>query len=148
MTEAASVRVLVVDDQSECDDIITVFLRRWGNEVCTVFGGLFPMHEARAFAPELVMVHVGRPEFDAIGLVKRFRRRRSFGSVPLIAISIECGPESRCAGMAAGFDRWLVKPIAFAELSEVLADVRATIMMPVGLAQRTIDTSTARPARL
>ena len=51
MTEAVSVRVLIVDDQSECEDVVSIFLRRWGNEVRTVFGGLFPMHDAREFAP-------------------------------------------------------------------------------------------------
>jgi DNA-binding response OmpR family regulator len=97
------------------------------------------MNEAREFAPELVMVHVDRPEFDAFDLVKRFRRRHSFGSVPLIALSIDRDPESRSAGIAAGFDQWLVKPIPFDELSGLLSDVRATISMPEGLAQRTID---------
>lgn len=139
MTETASVRVLIVDDQSENEDIVSVFLRRWGHEVRTVIGGLFPMDEAREFAPELVMIHVGRPEFDALSLVKRFRRRHSFGSVPLVAMSSECNPESRSEGIAAGFDRWLVKPIPFADLSGLLTDARATIAMPAGLAQRTID---------
>jgi len=139
MVEVAPVRVLIVDNQSECEDIVSVFLRRWGNEVRTVFGGLFPMNEARDFAPELVMVHVDRPEFDALSLVKRFRRRHSFGSVPLIAVSMDCDPESRSAGIAAGFDRWLVKPIASEDLCGLLADARATIAMPDGLAQRTID---------
>ncbi len=130
MEVVASVRVLVIDDRSECEDIVSVFLRRWVNEVCTVFGGSFPMNEAREFAPELVMVHVGRPNFDGLSLVKRFRRRHSFGSVPLIAMSIERGPDSRSAGIAAGFDRWLVKPIPLDELSGLLSDVRATISMP------------------
>ena len=85
------------------------------------------------------MVHVGRPEFDALSLVKRFRRRHSFGSVPLVAMSSECDPESRSTGIAAGFDQWLVKPIPLEALTELLADVRATISMPEGLAQRTSD---------
>jgi DNA-binding response OmpR family regulator len=138
-TEVASVRVLIVDNQSECEDIVSVFLRRWGHEVRTVIGGLFPMNEARDFAPDLVMVHVGRPEFDALSLVKRLRRRHTFGSVPLIAMSSECDPESRSAGIAAGFDQWFVKPIPLADLSGLLTDARATIAMPAGLAQRTSD---------
>ncbi len=138
-TDVASVRVLIVDSQSECEDIVSVFLRRWGHEVRTVIGGLFPMNEARDFAPELVMVHVDRPEFNANSLVKRFRRRHSFGSVPLIAMSMERDAESRRVGITAGFDQWLVKPIPMDELSGLLSDVRATISMPQGLAQRTID---------
>lgn len=138
-TEVASVRVLMVDNQFECEDVVSVFLRGWGHDVRTVSGRLFPMDEVREFAPELVMIHVGRPEFDALGLVKRFRRRHSFGSVPLIGMSFECDPQSHSLGIAAGFDRWLVKPISFAELSGLLADARATIAMPAGLAQRTID---------
>lgn len=138
-TEVASIRVLVVDNQSECEDVMSVFLRRWGHDVRTVRGDLFPMDEAREFAPQMVMIHVGRPEFDALSLVKRFRRRHSFGSIPLIGLSIECDPQSRSAGIAAGFDRWLVKPISFEDLSGLLTDVRDTIAMPSGLAQRTID---------
>ncbi len=139
MVEIGSVRILIVDNQSECEDIVSVFLRRWGHEVRTVIGGLFPMNDARDFAPELVMVHVDRPEFNANSLVKRFRRRHSFGSVPLIAMSMERDPESRSAGIAAGFDRWLVKPIPLDLLSGLLSDVQAIISMPEGLAQRTID---------
>lgn len=138
MTEVASLRILVVDNQPECDDVVSLFLRE-GNEVRTVFGGLFPMGEAREFAPELVMVHVGRPEFDALGLVKRFRRRNSFGTVPLVAMTIECDPESRKAGIAAGFDAWLVKPIGRDTLAAVLSDAREVISMPAGLAQQTIE---------
>lgn len=137
--EVASVRILVVDNQSECEDVVSVFLRRWGHEVCTVIGGLFPIDEARQFAPELVMVHVGRPEFDALSLVKRLRRRHTFGSVPLVGMSIECDPQSRSVGITAGFDRWFVKPISFEDLSGLLTDVRDTLAMPCGLAQRTID---------
>lgn len=137
--EPDSVRVLIVGQESECEDIVSVFLRRWGHQVRTVVGGLFPMDEAREFAPELVMIHIGRPEFDALSLVKRFRRRESFGSVPLIAMSFACDPQSRNLGIAAGFDRWLVKPIPFADLSGLLADARSIIAMPAGLAQQTID---------
>jgi DNA-binding response OmpR family regulator len=139
MVEVASLRVLVVDNQSECEDIISLFMRRWGNQVLTVFGGLFPLNYAREFAPELVLVHADRPEFNAISLVKRLRRRQSFGSVPLIAMSMERDPESRRVGIAAGFDRWLVKPIPLYELSGLLSDVQAIISMPDGLAQRTVD---------
>lgn len=139
MTGVASVRVLVVDNQSAHEDTVSVLLRRGGNEVRTVCGGLFPMDEALEFAPELVLVHVDRPQFDAVSLVRRFREGHSFGSVPLVAMSSECGPESCRAGIAAGFDRWLVKPIPFDELSAMVADVRGIISMPQGLAQRTID---------
>jgi DNA-binding response OmpR family regulator len=135
----ATLRVLVVDNRSDCEDIASLFIRRWGNDVLTVFGDLFPMDEAREFAPELVMVHADRSEFDALSLVKRFRRRQGFGSVPLIAMSSKRDPESRSAGIAAGFDRWLVKPIPFSELSGLLSDVRAVISMPEGLAQQTMD---------
>lgn len=139
MAEFASLRVLVVDNQFECEDVTSLFIRRWGNEVLTVFGGLFPMDEAREFAPELVMVHADRSEFDALSLVKQFRRRHGFGSVPLIAMSSKRDPESRTAGIAAGFDRWLLKPIPVSELSGLLSDVRAIIPMPEGLAQQTTD---------
>jgi DNA-binding response OmpR family regulator len=139
MTEIAPIRVLIVDHQSEREDIVSMFLRRWGNEVCTVFGGLFPMNEAREFAPDLVLVHADRPEFDALSLVKRFRRRHSFGSIPLIAVSSGGHLASQSAGIAAGFDRWLAKPVPLDVLSGLLADARETISMPAGLAQRTID---------
>ena len=139
MSEVVSLRVLVIDKQSEYEDTASVDMRRLGNNVLTVFGGLFPMIEAREFAPEVVMVHVDKPEFDALRLVKRFRRRHTFGSVPLIAMSAERDAKSRRVGIAAGFDRWLVKPISLDDLSGLLSDVRATISMPEGLAQRTLD---------
>lgn len=138
MADARSVRVLIVDNSPKWEDAVAASLRRSGNEVLTVFGGLFPRDEARDFAPELVMIHCGTAEFDGISLVKRFRRRQSFGSVPLVAFSSNGDPECRSAGIAAGFDQWLVKPLTITELTTILDDVRDTISMPGGLAQRTI----------
>ena len=61
-----------------------------------------------------------------------YRSTRCFGGA-------ERDPERRSAGIAAGFDQWLVKPISLDDLSGLLSDVRATISMPEGLAQQTID---------
>lgn len=137
MAGVQSVRVLVIDNHPPCEDPVTDFLRRWGNEVRTVFGGSLPLGESREFAPELVMIHCGTAEFDGLSLVKRLRRRQSFGSIPLVAVSSDGADESRRAGIAAGFDQWLVRPVTHADLAHMLDGVRGIISMPGGLAQRT-----------
>ena len=77
--------------------------------------------EARAFAPDLVILDLGLPKLDGIEVA---RALRDDDDVPILMLTARDALESRVEGLDAGADDYLVKPF---ERQELLARMRALL---------------------
>jgi CheY-like chemotaxis protein len=103
----AGLRVVLVDDDRDTLDIVSVILMRAGAEVHT-FDSVVPAFAGlTASRPHVVLTDVAMPEADGTELLRRIRSRPpgDFGEVPVIALTAY-GREYR----GAGFDAVLTKP--------------------------------------
>src|SRR5262249_49581044 len=76
---------------------------------------------AEEFAPEVVLLDIGLPDIDGYEVARRLRTHDRFKHVPLIALTGFCGDADRARAKLAGFDEYLVKPVPYTLLAEVLA---------------------------
>jgi DNA-binding response OmpR family regulator len=76
---------------------------------------------AKEFEPELVLLDIGLPDIDGYEVARRLRADERFHEVPLIALTGFCGHADRMRAKRAGFDDYLVKPVPYETLAEVLA---------------------------
>jgi signal transduction histidine kinase len=118
-SDAAGVRVVLVDDN---DDILAMthdLLVALGCEVATASDGPGGLAQILAFRPEVALLDIGLPGMDGYELAKRARTttERPF----LVAMTGYGQPEDTRRALAAGFDRHLVKPISLAALRQVIA---------------------------
>ena len=79
------------------------------------------MTAAEEFAPDLVLLDIGLPDIDGYEVARRLRADERFKHVPLVALTGFCGDADRVRARLAGFDQYLVKPVPYAMLNEVLA---------------------------
>ena len=103
----AGLRVVLVDDDRDTLDIVSVILTRGGAHVDT-FDSVGPaLAELTAARPHVILTDVAMPEADGTELLRRIRSRPpgDFGEVPVIALTAY-GREYR----GAGFDAVLTKP--------------------------------------
>ena len=75
---------------------------------------------AKTFVPELVLLDIGLPDIDGYEVARRLRADERFQRVPLIALTGFCGHADRVRAKRAGFDDYLVKPVPYDVLAEVL----------------------------
>ncbi|HWH73134.1 MAG TPA: response regulator, partial [Methylibium sp.] len=84
--------------------------------------GLALAHESR---PDLLLIDLMMPGMNGLQLLAAVRREPALNGVPCIALSANAMPEEIDAAMRAGFDGYLVKPVAadtlLAELDRRLA---------------------------
>ena len=66
-------------------------------------------------------VDSGLPDIDGYEVARRLRADERFTEVPLIALTGFCGQADRVRAERAGFDDYLVKPVPYEMLAEVLA---------------------------
>lgn len=128
-TDGNPVRVLVVDDEPNLADLLTMALRYEGWEIRTAADGLSAVRMAREFKPDAVVLDMMLPDLTGLEVLRRLRDDSP--NVPVLFLTAKDAVEDRIAGLTAGGDDYVTKPFS---LEEVVARVR-------GLMRRTAITA-------
>jgi two-component system OmpR family response regulator len=123
-------RLLVVDDEPNIVELLSVSLRYAGFEVATATSGLAAVTEARRFRPELIVLDVMMPDMDGFGVVRRLRGEGL--RVPIVFLTARDATEDKITGLTLGGDDYVTKPFS---LEEVLARIRAVLRRTSGKAE-------------
>jgi signal transduction histidine kinase len=118
-------RILVVDDNQDAADSLSVLLRLMGHEVQTAYDGLAAVAAAAAFAPGLVLLDIGLPKLNGYEAARRIREQPGGREVTLIAVTGWGQDEDKRRSREAGFDLHVTKPLDPAILRTLLAPVAA-----------------------
>jgi signal transduction histidine kinase/ActR/RegA family two-component response regulator len=117
--------VLVVDDDGGTRELLTAILTRAGAIVTTASSADEAMTAIDAHVPDLIVADIGMPVEDGLSFCRRLRAREARGAnVPAIALSAYTRAEDRAAALAAGFDAFVAKPAAPADLFSAIASVQ------------------------
>lgn len=122
-------RLLIVEDDPQLGDALSTGLRQLGQAVDWFRRG-DEADAALAAAPyDAVVLDLGLPGTD--GMVWLARWRAAVRQVPVLILTARDGVEHRIAGLDAGADDYLVKPITIDELA---ARLRALVRRSQGRA--------------
>jgi signal transduction histidine kinase len=103
-----AMRILVVDDNADAADSLTLLLRLDGHETESVYTPAAALERARTFEPEVILLDIGLPGMDGYEVARRIR---SHGSrARLVALTGYGQSEDVRRAREAGFDEHLVKP--------------------------------------
>jgi PAS domain S-box-containing protein len=117
---ANSHRVLVVDDNVDALDSLSMLVALMGNEICKARDGLEAVRAAETFRPDIVLMDLGMPNLNGYEAAKRMREEPWGRELTLVATSGWGQDEHRRLSREAGFDHHLVKPVDLAALQSVL----------------------------
>ena len=117
-----STRVLVVDDELNITELVSLGLRYEGFDVSSAHDGRGALRTIREFKPELVILDVTMPDIDGFEVVRRIRADGIW--TPVIFLTARDATEDKIAGLTVGGDDYLAKPFS---LDELIARVRAMI---------------------
>ena len=119
--DGSPVRVLVVDDESNLAELLSMALRYEGWEVRAAASGIEAVRAAREFQPDAVALDMILPDFDGLEVLRPIRADNP--KVPVLFLTAH-DAEHRVAGLTAGGDDYVTKPFS---LEEVVARLRALI---------------------
>ncbi|HEY1227323.1 MAG TPA: ATP-binding protein, partial [Ramlibacter sp.] len=117
-------RVLVVEDNPDTCATLAACLREEGHEVVTALDGRSGLAAALERPYDVIVCDIGLPGLDGLGLIRAVRGAvgsGTDGSRPLaIAMTGYGQPEDHARGLDAGFDHYLVKPVALDALLSLI----------------------------
>lgn len=112
--DGTPIRALVVDDEPNLAELISMGLRMTGWEVATASDGRQAVEKAREFRPDVVVLDIMLPEFDGVEALVKIR---SFApGVPALFLTAKDSVEDRITGLAAGGDDYVTKPFSMQEV--------------------------------
>jgi len=120
---AASLRVLIVDDNADAAAMLAMVLETYGHRVHVEHGSLAALDHARAAPPDVCILDIGLPEIDGNELARRLRAQPETRNTVLIAVTGYGHDSDRRKSLVAGFDHHLVKPADTAQLAAILAAI-------------------------
>jgi len=115
-------RVLVVDDEPDALEILSLMLNRSGASVRTASSSEDALRTFGEWQPNVLLSDVGMPGEDGYTLIRRVRALapEQGGNVPAAAITAHAREEDRVKALAAGYQAHLTKPIDPATLVSAL----------------------------
>ena len=123
-------RVLVVEDEAELRGQLSGLLQAQGMVVDTAANGREGLYCATEYPIDLAIVDLGLPELDGVELVRGLRAAGK--NVPVLVLTARGRWQDKVAGLEAGADDYLVKPV---HPEELLARVRALLRRAGGWSQ-------------
>jgi CheY-like chemotaxis protein len=105
-------RVLVVDDNIDAAESLSLLLQAEGHETQLAHDGLTAVEATARFAPHIVLLDIGLPGLNGYEAAMRMRLPAQGGARPtLVALTGWGQQQDRERAAQAGFDLHLTKPV-------------------------------------
>ena len=122
MSESASKRILMVEDEEDIAFLIRYMLERHGFVVDHAADGRQALeHFAQAEPPDLTLMDIMLPYHDGLELIERLRAQPGWGSVPVLMLTAKAREVDIVRALELGADDYVTKPF---QPEELLARIR------------------------
>lgn len=113
-TSDRAAKVLVVDDEDNIRELLSVSLKFQGYDVQTAVDGPNALDIARTFRPDALILDVMMPGMDGFGLLRRLRADGI--EAPALFLSARDSVADKVNGLTIGGDDYVTKPFSLEEV--------------------------------
>jgi serine phosphatase RsbU (regulator of sigma subunit) len=108
--------ILIVDDNPANVEILQMRLAANNYEIITAADGEAGLAMAREKQPDLILLDIMMPKMDGLEVCRRLKGDRSVPFMPIIMVTAKADSKDVVAGLEAGGDEYLTKPVDHAAL--------------------------------
>jgi len=109
-------RILIADDNPMNLDIVRARLASHGYEILLARDGAEALAVAMEKLPDLILLDIMMPKMDGIEVCQRLKADGLLPFMPIIMVTAKAGSQDIVAGLEAGADEYLTKPVDQAAL--------------------------------
>jgi signal transduction histidine kinase len=128
LEQLTGVHVLIVEDDADSRNVLTVLLQRLGALVEAVASAKEAYDRLALRRPDVLVSDIGMPDEDGYSLIRRVREVTEHRRLPAIALTAYARKQDAELALASGYDRHLPKPVAPADLIRAIKSI--TIVGP------------------
>lgn len=107
----SNVRILIVDDNYDITNSLSILLTSWKMNVQTVNNGNGVLEIIGEFNPHLILLDIGLPDMDGYEVAEKIRQNPKYADIKLVALTGWGQEKDRAKARANGFNEHLTKPV-------------------------------------
>ena len=132
LASLAGLRVLVVDDDPDSNEVVRLLLAGQGAEVEVAASAAQALDILGRWRPDVLVSDIGMPGEDGYGLIRNVRSRDGDKPqrLPAVALTAYATVDDRVRLLSAGFQAHVTKPLDPVELVAVVASVAGITDLP------------------
>ena len=119
MIPLAGEKILVVDDDRQIVEALSIQLKREGFEVIAAYDGWGALDALANGGVDLMLIDVMMPKLDGFSAIMRIREKQN---LPILVMSAKTEDSDKILGLSIGADDYITKPF---NAAEVVARVRS-----------------------
>ncbi len=123
--EPRRVKVVIVDDDRDTREMLTLALELEGFEVASAANGLRLISSLHVDRPDIILLDVMMSWIDGFELCRSIKKNEEFRDIPVIFISARKTGEDVQRGLAAGASDYYTKPVDIERLTARVREILA-----------------------
>lgn len=113
----APATILIVDDELESRKLLELMLRADGYRTLTAVDGHAALNLISEQKPDLILLDILMPGMDGLEVARILKANPATTNIPIILLTVQVDSRMRLAGLSAGAEEFLTKPLDRSELS-------------------------------
>lgn len=112
--------ILIAEDSADGREMMITLLGLKGYEVLSAENGLETLEVALREYPDLILIDLQLPKLDGLDVTRRLRTHSRLKKTPIIMVTAHDPAQHRQLALDSGCTDYLLKPINFDRLDEIL----------------------------
>lgn len=118
-------KILVVDDDPDLVESVTMILESKNHEVIQAYGGIEGLEKAKAEKPDAIILDVMMPDKDGYAVCKELKGDPEYSEIPILLLTavvsqIPSSTYTSRMGMETEADDYIDKPVEPGELAKLV----------------------------
>lgn len=134
-------RLLLVDDNVDSARTLAMLLELSGHEVQVAHSGAAALDKVDRYRPDCIFLDIGMPDMNGYEVARRLRGAPKLNGTYLVALTGYGREYDRQQAEAAGFDQYLIKPVDFERLQQLLEEFATARSSPRPTAEAKLQVS-------
>ena len=124
METGAGRKILVVEDESDVADLLTLNFRKAGFRISTAADGASGLQKARDDRPDFIVLDLMLPKMSGLEVCKILKNDTATSHIPILMLTAKAEEIDRIVGLEFGADDYVTKPFS---PREILLRIRAIL---------------------
>ena len=118
-------RILIIDDDPDIVESVTMVLKKNGHDVLGAYGGVEGLEKARKEKPDAIILDVMMPDKDGYEVCKELKADPEYSDIPILLLTavvskISSTSYTQRMGMETEADDYVDKPVEPSELARLV----------------------------
>src|SRR5437773_12529198 len=124
METGSGKKILIIEDESDVADLLTLNLRKAGYRVSMAVDGASGLQNARDDRPDLIILDLMLPKMSGLEVCRILKGDAATSQIPILMLTAKAEEIDRIVGLEFGADDYVTKPFS---PREVMLRIRAIL---------------------